>query len=44
MIAQGHPFFAGLAGGQLHALPTGHWPMLSEPKGLATVLDTIARG
>ncbi|MDO3704206.1 alpha/beta fold hydrolase [Micromonospora sp. C28SCA-DRY-2] len=42
MIAQGHPFFAGLAGGQLHALPTGHWPMLSEPKGLATVLDTIA--
>ncbi|MFI5487182.1 alpha/beta fold hydrolase [Micromonospora echinaurantiaca] len=44
MIAQGHPFFAGLAGGQLHALPTGHWPMLSEPKGLAAVLDTIARG
>lgn len=44
MIAQGHPFFAGLAGGQLHALPTGHWPMLSEPKGLATVLDTITRG
>ncbi|MGS2617090.1 alpha/beta fold hydrolase [Micromonospora sp. LZ34] len=43
MLAQGHPFFAGLAGGQLHALPTGHWPMLSEPKGLATVLDTIAR-
>ncbi|MFG2103852.1 alpha/beta fold hydrolase [Micromonospora echinaurantiaca] len=44
MIAQGHPFFAGLAGGQLHALPTGHWPMLSEPKGLATVLDSIAHG
>lgn len=43
MIAQGHPFFAGLAGARLHALPTGHWPMLSEPKGLATVLDTIAR-
>ncbi|MCM0677560.1 alpha/beta fold hydrolase [Micromonospora phytophila] len=43
MIAQGHPFFAGLAGGQLHALPTGHWPMLSEPKGLAEVLDSIAR-
>ncbi|MEV5766951.1 alpha/beta hydrolase [Micromonospora sp. NPDC052213] len=42
MIAQGHPFFAGLAGGQLHALPTGHWPMLSEPKGLADVLDRIA--
>ncbi|PZF99942.1 alpha/beta fold hydrolase [Micromonospora deserti] len=44
MIAQGHPLFAGLAGGQLHALPTGHWPMLSEPKGLADVLDTIAGG
>jgi pimeloyl-ACP methyl ester carboxylesterase len=44
MIAQGHPFFAGLAGGQLHALPTGHWPMLSEPKALADVLDRIARG
>ncbi|MFI7577065.1 alpha/beta fold hydrolase [Micromonospora sp. NPDC049497] len=44
MIAQGHPFFAGLAGGQVHALPTGHWPMLSEPKALADVLDRIARG
>ncbi|MEH1100716.1 alpha/beta fold hydrolase [Micromonospora sp. CPCC 205561] len=43
MIAQGHPFFAGLAGGRLHALPTGHWPMLSEPTALADVLDRIAR-
>ncbi|MEU2665420.1 alpha/beta fold hydrolase [Micromonospora sp. NPDC007220] len=43
MIAQGHPFFAGLAGGRLYALPTGHWPLLSEPKGLADVLDDIAR-
>ncbi|MFC4017940.1 alpha/beta fold hydrolase [Micromonospora sp. GCM10011542] len=42
MIGQGHPFFAGLAGGELHALPTGHWPMLSEPKALADVLDRIA--
>ncbi|TDC40163.1 alpha/beta hydrolase [Micromonospora sp. KC213] len=44
MIAEGHPFFAGLAGAELHGLPTGHWPMLSEPKALADVLDTIAAG
>ena len=35
MIGEGHPFFTGLAGGQLLELPTGHWPMLSEPKALA---------
>ncbi|MEH0938289.1 alpha/beta fold hydrolase [Micromonospora psammae] len=44
MIDDGHPFFAGLAGAELHGLPTGHWPMLSEPKALADLLDTIARG
>ncbi|MBQ1021089.1 alpha/beta hydrolase [Micromonospora sp. D93] len=44
MIQQEHPFFTGLADGQLHELPTGHWPMLSEPKALADVLDLIARG
>ncbi|MER6593657.1 alpha/beta fold hydrolase [Micromonospora purpureochromogenes] len=44
MIAEGHPFFAGLVGVELHGLPTGHWPMLSEPKALADLLDTIARG
>ncbi|MGK5443344.1 alpha/beta fold hydrolase [Micromonospora sp. URMC 105] len=44
MIAEGHPFFAGLTGAELHGLPTGHWPMLSEPKALADLLDTIARG
>ncbi|GGO22935.1 alpha/beta fold hydrolase [Micromonospora parathelypteridis] len=44
MIGEGHPFFTGLAGGQLFELPTGHWPMLSEPKALADVLDTVARG
>lgn len=43
MIRQEHPFFTGLADGQLHELPTGHWPMLSEPKALADVLDLIAR-
>ncbi|GAB3140962.1 hypothetical protein GCM10027290_12730 [Micromonospora sonneratiae] len=42
MIAQGHPFFAGLAGGDLYGLPTGHWPMFSEPTRLAELLDTIA--
>ena len=42
MIADGHPFFTGLAGGQVHALPTGHWPMLSEPKALADLLDRVA--
>lgn len=44
MIGEGHPYFTGLAGGQLFALPTGHWPMLSEPKALADVLDAAARG
>ncbi|MET8281443.1 alpha/beta hydrolase [Micromonospora sp. NPDC005174] len=43
MIDEGHPFFTGLADGQLHELPTGHWPMLSEPKALADVLDLIAQ-
>ncbi|WFE48988.1 alpha/beta hydrolase [Micromonospora sp. WMMD1155] len=43
MIDEKHPFFTGLADGQLHELPTGHWPMLSEPKALADVLDLIAR-
>ncbi|MEU7804131.1 alpha/beta hydrolase [Micromonospora arborensis] len=44
MIGEEHPFFTGLAGGQLFELPTGHWPMLSEPKALADVLDAAARG
>ncbi|MDM4718508.1 alpha/beta hydrolase [Micromonospora sp. WMMA1363] len=44
MITQRHPFFAGLAGSDLHALPTGHWPMLSEPKALAGLLDRIGAG
>ncbi|MEH1013387.1 alpha/beta hydrolase [Micromonospora sp. CPCC 206060] len=43
MIDQGHPFFAGPAGADLHGLPTGHWPMLSEPAGLVDTLDVIAR-
>ena len=31
-------------GAELYALPTGHWPMLSEPKRLAEILDEISRG
>ncbi|GIG92473.1 alpha/beta fold hydrolase [Plantactinospora endophytica] len=43
MISQGHPFFAGLAGADVHGLPTGHWPMFSEPKRLTELLDGIGR-
>jgi pimeloyl-ACP methyl ester carboxylesterase len=43
MVAQQHPMFALLAGADLHGLPTGHWPMLSEPARLAALLDEIAR-
>jgi pimeloyl-ACP methyl ester carboxylesterase len=42
MTADGHPFFAGLTEARVVALPTGHWPMLSEPKALATILDDLA--
>jgi hypothetical protein len=42
MIADGHPFFALLAGGRVEALPTGHWPMFSEPKRLTETLVTLA--
>ncbi|MFC6023248.1 alpha/beta fold hydrolase [Plantactinospora solaniradicis] len=43
MIEQGNPFFAGLTGADLYGLPTGHWPMFSEPKGLTDLLDRIGR-
>ena len=39
MMAAGHPFFAGLAEAEIVMLPTGHWPMLSEPAALARVLE-----
>ncbi|HEX8630010.1 MAG TPA: alpha/beta hydrolase [Catenuloplanes sp.] len=42
MIAARHPMFAGLAGAEIVGLPTGHWPMLSEPKALAGILDRLA--
>jgi pimeloyl-ACP methyl ester carboxylesterase len=38
MMAAGHPFFAGLGEATIVPLPTGHWPMLSEPKALAAAL------
>jgi len=39
-IADGDPWFAvmGQPGWTLRALPTGHWPMLSEPEKLAATL------
>jgi pimeloyl-ACP methyl ester carboxylesterase len=43
MMASGHPFFAGLGEARIIPLPTGHWPMLSEPKALAAALDDLAR-
>jgi pimeloyl-ACP methyl ester carboxylesterase len=42
MKAAGHPFFAGLGDARIITLPTGHWPMLSEPKGLAAALQEAA--
>jgi pimeloyl-ACP methyl ester carboxylesterase len=44
MMASGHPFFAGLGEARIIPLPTGHWPMLSEPKALAAALDDLAQG
>jgi pimeloyl-ACP methyl ester carboxylesterase len=43
MIAAGHPFFSGVQRDNLdvRALPTGHWPMLSEPAALADLLSSI---
>jgi pimeloyl-ACP methyl ester carboxylesterase len=37
--AAGHPFFAGLTEAEVVMLPTGHWPMLSEPAALARILE-----
>lgn len=42
MQAAGHPFFAGLTDARIVPLPTGHWPMLSEPKALAAALAEAA--
>jgi pimeloyl-ACP methyl ester carboxylesterase len=44
LIASGHPWFREMAGPEwrLLELPTGHWPMFSEPEGLADHLLTLA--
>jgi pimeloyl-ACP methyl ester carboxylesterase len=41
LIAQGHPWFAGLGEATLIGVPTGHWPMLSEPAALAAALTNL---
>lgn len=38
MIDSGNPFFAGLRDATLVSLPTGHWPMFSEPAALTRCL------
>jgi hypothetical protein len=43
MMAAGHPFFSGLGEARIIGLPTGHWPMLSEPKALAVLLDDLGQ-
>jgi pimeloyl-ACP methyl ester carboxylesterase len=43
MMAAGHPFFAGLGEARIISLPTGHWPMLSEPKALAAALADLGQ-
>jgi len=44
MMADGHPFFAALTEARIVGLATGHWPMLSEPKALAQILDELGSG
>jgi hypothetical protein len=44
VAAAGNPIFAGMAGLDLHHLPTGHWPMFSRPAELAALLGQIASG
>jgi len=39
MMAADHPFFSGLTEAEVVPLPTGHWPMLSEPPALAGILE-----
>jgi len=45
-IASGNPAFAALGGPQwsFTELPTGHWPMFSEPAALAALLGEVASG
>jgi pimeloyl-ACP methyl ester carboxylesterase len=43
MIAAGHPWFTALGGPEwsFQELPTGHWPMFSEPDRLAALLGGL---
>jgi hypothetical protein len=41
MIDEGHPYVAGLTKANLVGLPTGHWPMFSEPAALTSALAEI---
>lgn len=38
MTAAGHPFYAGLTEAKVIGVPTGHWPMFSEPAALTEAL------
>ncbi len=45
LVGAGHPMFAEVANlQQVDAvdLPTGHWPMWSQPEGLATIIAAVA--
>ncbi|MFI6512679.1 alpha/beta fold hydrolase [Streptosporangium sp. NPDC050855] len=44
MIASGHPYFAALSGPEwsFAAVPTGHWPMFSEPEKTAAALAALS--
>jgi pimeloyl-ACP methyl ester carboxylesterase len=42
MVEAGNPFFSGLRDATLVALPTGHWPMFSEPEALTRLLIEAA--
>lgn len=46
MIESEHPYFAAFGGKEwtYAELPTGHWPMFSEPDRLAEVLQQLAAG
>ncbi|MBO3748561.1 alpha/beta hydrolase [Streptosporangiaceae bacterium NEAU-GS5] len=45
MIRAGHPWFAGMDDPrwEIRALPTSHWPMFSEPEGLALQLAAFTK-
>jgi pimeloyl-ACP methyl ester carboxylesterase len=41
MMAAGHPWFVEMTEARIIPLPTGHWPMLSEPKALSEILANL---